>query len=93
MSDFLKGKVFSPQSKAVYDSAKQVFGYYHKQSQAIADASFYDIRKHFQGETNGKMNASSDDEHYNELIADLKNKMKDLAKKIEPKIYEYGFLV
>ena len=93
MSDFLKGKVFSPQSKAVYDSAKQVFSYYHQQKQAIADASFYDIRIFFQGKTNGKMNPSSDDETYNELIADLKNKMKELAKKIERKTYEYEFLI
>ena len=93
MSSFLKRMALSPQSQAVYGSAKQVFAYYHSQKQAIADASFYDIRRYFQGKTNGKMNASSHDEHYNELITDLKNKMKELAKKIERKVYEYGFLV
>jgi hypothetical protein len=29
---------------------------------------------------------------YNELIGNLREKMKILAKKIEPKVYEYGFL-
>ena len=39
------------------------------------------------------MNPSSDDKTYNTLIADLRNKMKLLAKEIEVKVYEYGFLL
>jgi len=39
------------------------------------------------------MNNKSNDEEYNKLIAILREKMKVLAKKIEPKIYEYGFLM
>ena len=35
---------------------------------------------------------ASDDEKYTELIGDLREKMKTLAKAIEPKVYEYGFL-
>ena len=38
------------------------------------------------------MNNSSDDEIYKELISDLRDNLKLLAKKIEPKIYKYGFL-
>ena len=66
---------------------------YHAQPNAIADASFYDIRLHFQGTNDkGNMNAKSDDETYTELIATLREKMKHLAKRIEPKVYAYGFL-
>jgi hypothetical protein len=38
------------------------------------------------------MNNKSDYEEYNELIGNLRENLKVLAKKIEPKIYEYGFL-
>jgi hypothetical protein len=38
------------------------------------------------------MNAKSGDEHYNERIGDLRDSLKTLARKIEPKVYEYGFL-
>ena len=38
------------------------------------------------------MNPTSNDERYNELLAGLKSAMKKLAAKIEPKVYEYGFL-
>jgi hypothetical protein len=38
------------------------------------------------------MNNKSNDETYNELIGDLREKLKILARKIEPKVYEYGFL-
>ena len=57
------------------------------------NASLYDIRAHFQGRNNkGVMNNKSDDETYNDLIANLRSTLKTLAKKIEPKVYEYGFL-
>ena len=39
-----------------------------------------------------QMNKTSDDEKYNALIAALRDAMKELAAKIEPKVYEYGFL-
>jgi hypothetical protein len=38
------------------------------------------------------MNSKSPDEKYSELIGILRDKIKILAKKIEPKVYEYGFL-
>ncbi|MDR0408912.1 MAG: hypothetical protein LBH18_00740, partial [Spirochaetaceae bacterium] len=60
---------------------------------ASVNASFYDIREYFQGrKETGKMNAKSNDETYNALIKTLREKHTNLAAKIEPKIYEYGFL-
>jgi hypothetical protein len=58
------------------------------------NASLYDIREHFQGRNEkGKMNNKSADETYNRLIGVLREKLKILAKKLEPKVYEYGFLI
>lgn len=83
----------SPEARAVYDAGLALWRYYHAQPNAIADASFYDIRLHFQGTNDkGNMNAKSEDETYTELITTLREKMKLLAKRIEPKVYEYGFL-
>jgi len=57
------------------------------------NASLYDIREYFQGRNDkGTMNNKSDDEKYNELVENLRIALKVLAKKIEPKVYEYGFL-
>ncbi|MBR4497109.1 MAG: hypothetical protein IKP08_00340 [Bacteroidales bacterium] len=84
--------VFSPEAQSVYNSGLELWKYYHAQPNANPNASFYDIRKYFQGEKNGRMNNDSNDSTYTELIADLRAKMKLLAKKIEPKVYEYGFL-
>ena len=83
---------FSPQAQAVYDAGLELWRYYHEQKSANPDAAFYDIRKYFQGEKNGRMNNASDDERYTELIDDLRAKQKALAKKIEANVYKYGFL-
>ena len=57
------------------------------------NASLHDIREHFQGRNEkGKMNNKSDNETYNELIGNLRVALKVLAKKIEPKVFEHGFL-
>lgn len=83
----------SKEAQDVYDSGLELWKYYHTQPNANPNASFYDIRKYFQGTNDkGKMNLSSNDEKYTELIGDLREKMKTLAKAIEPKVYEYGFL-
>jgi hypothetical protein len=67
--------------------------YYHSKPKVNVNASFYDIREYFQGRNDkGKMNSKSEDAKYTELIGDLREKMKALAKKIEPKVYGYGFL-
>lgn len=54
---------------------------------------YNNIREHFQ-ERNEKerMNNKSEDEHYNELIDNLREALKILADKIKPKVFEYGFL-
>ena len=56
-----------------------------------------DIRLHFQGSTKDakgkeRMNSDSSDAKYTELLANLRAAMKQLARRIEPKVYEYGFL-
>ena len=88
--------VFSEEAKAVLEAGKELYKYYYSKPHVTKEAnnaSFYDIRASFQGiGSSGKMNNSSTDEKYNALIADLRNKQKILAKKIEPKVYEYGFL-
>jgi hypothetical protein len=97
MSNYLKGKTFSHEAKNVFDSGLELWKYYHakiKNNRTVSvNASFYDIREYFQGRNaNGNMNTSSMDEQYNRLIKVLRNNLKLLAQKIEPKIYEYGFL-
>ena len=52
---------------------------------------------HFQGAKilkngNVQMKSDSDDTRYTELINNLRDNLKVLAKQIEPKIYLYGFL-
>lgn len=88
--------VFSQEAKAVLEAGKELYKYYYSKphiTKEANNASFYDIRASFQGiGSSGKMNPTSTDEKYNELIADLRAKQKLLAKKIQPKVYEYGFL-
>ena len=84
---------FSVEATAVIDAGRELWRYYHSQEKSLADASFYDIRLHFQGVNDkGKMNTKSNDERYTELVAALRHRLKIFAGKIEPKIYEYGFL-
>jgi hypothetical protein len=85
--------VFSDEARAVFDAGRALWTYYHAQKGVNPNASLYDIREHFQGRNEaGKMNNKSQDEQYNQLIASLRESLKTLAKKIEPKVYEYGFL-
>ena len=85
--------VFSQEAKTVFDAGRELWKYYHKQPNCNVNASLYDIREHFQKRNEaGKMNNKSDDETYTKLIGDLRETLKQLAKKIEPKVYEYGFL-
>jgi hypothetical protein len=93
---------FSTTAKAVFDAGRELWKYYHTTINTTqfflgqkpnVNASLYDIREYFQGRnTNGKMNSKSDDKEYMKLIGNLRTSLKILAKKIEPKIYEYGFL-
>ena len=89
--------VFSPEATAVMDAGRELWKYYHSQPDSNPNASLYDIKMYFQGtktDKSGKvkMKSDSDDAHYTMLIRNLRNALKVLAKRIEPKIYEYGFL-
>ncbi len=84
-------------ARAVMDAGRELWRYYHAQPGANPNASYYDIRLHFQGvkrTSSGKeqMNATSADETYNRLLAALRAAHKALAAQIAPKVYEYGFL-
>jgi hypothetical protein len=84
---------FSIEAQSVFDAGKALWKYYHKQLNCNVNASLYDIREHFQGRNEkGKMNNGSENETYMNLITDIREKLKILAKKIEPKVYKYGFL-
>ncbi|MGB4775697.1 MAG: hypothetical protein WBP45_11020 [Daejeonella sp.] len=84
---------FSKEATAVFEAGRELWKYYHKQPNCNVNASLYDIREHFQGRNEaGKMNNKSSDETYMNLIVDLREKLRHLATKIEPKIYEYEFL-
>ena len=84
---------FSPAARSVLDAGRDLWRYYHAQPDANPNASYYDIRAHFQGcKPNGAMNAKSNDATYNALLAALRTAHKALAAHIEPKVYEYGFL-
>ncbi len=84
---------FSKEAKDVFEAGKELWKYYHKQYGANVNASYYDIREYFQGRSKaGRMNSRSDDETYTKLNLNLKEKMKILAQKIKPKVYEYEFL-
>jgi len=86
---------FSPQAKDVFDTGKELYKYYHSQKDINTNASLYDIREYFQGrnEKTQRMNNTSTDEKYNELMGVLREKMNVLADKIAEKIYEHGFLL
>jgi hypothetical protein len=98
MSGYLKCKSFTKEAKDVLKSGKELWKYYHSKiaghRNALLDASFYDIREFFQGRSaKGTMNTKSNDEQYNALIKNLRQNLSVLAVKIQPKVYEYGFLV
>ena len=93
---------FSPEAQAVMDAGRELWHYYmhHKDSELYGpqsinvNASFYDIRRYFQGEDKkGEMNKSSKDEEYMRLWGNVKKALEILAKKIEKKVYLYGFLL
>ena len=84
---------FSSESQAVFDAGRELCWYYHSQPNCNVNASLYDIREYFQGRNEGgKMNNKSTDKKYNLLISSLRDALKVLGNKIQPKVYEYGFL-
>lgn len=91
---------FSDEAKEVLQAAKELFKHYHKQTRDSKDynpnAALYDIKAHFQGfNEKGKMNPpqKAQDEAYKERLSALNYALKNLAKKIEVKVYEYAFLL
>ncbi len=96
---------FSAEATAVFNTGRELWKYYHSQKLSSfggvsegqggynVNASFYDIREHFQGRNDkGRMNSRSTDEEYTNLIGNLRAKLNLLTEKITPKIYEYEFL-
>ncbi|GAA7598614.1 hypothetical protein HpMMM16_14090 [Helicobacter pylori] len=94
---------FSLSASKVFDAGREIYHYYHTQDfikdfinrPYNANASLYDIKEFFQGRNaQGKLNspAKAKDEYYKQLYANLQDALKDLAKEIQPKVYEYGFL-
>ncbi len=90
---------FSLCASKVLDAGREIYHHYHTQASTNphynANASLYDIKEFFQGRNaQGKLNlpAKAKNEHYKQLYANLQDALKDLAKEIQPKVYEYGFL-
>ncbi|GAA7703880.1 hypothetical protein HpBT0082_13810 [Helicobacter pylori] len=90
---------FSQSASRVFDAGREIYRYYHTQDSINphynTNASLYDIKEFFQGRNaQGKLNlpAKAKCKHYRQLYANLQDALKDLAKEIQPKVYEYGFL-
>ncbi|UOR91907.1 hypothetical protein [Helicobacter pylori] len=90
---------FRQSASKVFDAGREIYHHYHTQASTNrhynANASLYDIKEFFQGRNaQGKLNlpAKAKDEFYKQLYANLQDALKDLAKEIQPKVYEYGFL-
>lgn len=101
-SSFIPTKplIFSDEAKEVLQAAKELFKHYHTQAKDETNynpnAALYDIKAHFQGfNDKGKMNSpqKADDEYYKQKLGELNYALKNLAKKIEVKVYEYEFLL
>ena len=101
-SSFIPTKplIFSDEAKEVLQAGKELFKHYHTQAKDSKDynanAALYDIKAHFQGfNDKGKMNSpqKAKDVAYKEKLGNLNYALKNLAKKIEVKVYEYGFLL
>jgi hypothetical protein len=97
MSNFLKGKTLSAAAQAVFDAGLALWRYYHAKTKnnntVSVNASYYDIREYFQGRNDkGTMNSKSTDETYTQLLDALRDALKVLTLKIQPKVYQYGFL-
>lgn len=83
----------SPEARAVLEAGRALWRHYHAQPGALPDASYYDIRAHFQGfKPNGHMNAESPDGTYMMLVGALRTAERALAAKLAPKVFEHGFL-
>lgn len=104
--DFIPTKplIFSNEAKEVLQAGKELFKHYHTQAKDEKNynpnAALYDIKAHFQGfndkgKGKDRMNPpqKAQDEAYKERLSTLNYALKNLAKKIEVKVYEYEFLL
>lgn len=69
--------------------------YYHSENdpELNVNASLYEIREYYRGRTDkGRLMSKSDDKEFQKLDDVLKFTLKQLAEKIVPKVYQYGFL-
>ncbi len=89
------GKVrFSEEAQALMDAGLVLWRYYHAQPGADVNASYYDIRRHFQGvNAQGRMNAKSEDGEYMRLVGEVRERRRVLGERIVAKVYAYGFLM
>lgn len=95
MSEFLKNRVFSKQAQAVLSAGRDLWTYYQKDDNPDlnVNASLYEIREYHRGRTEaGRLRPKSDDEKFQALDDALKKAMQELADKIVPNVYKYGFL-
>lgn len=101
-SSFIPTKplIFSDEAKEVLQAAKELFKHYHTQAKDKENynpnTALYDIKAHFQGfNDKGKMNPpqKAQDEAYKDKLGELNYTLKNLAKKIEVKVYKYEFLL
>lgn len=86
--------VFSPEAQLLSDAGRRLWQYYHTQPDSQPNASYYDIKGYFQGfNANGRMNNTSTNPTYNQLLHNLRQTLAYLAThKIVPKAYAYGFM-
>ena len=84
---------FSLEAKAVFEAGLEFWKYYHKEPNCNVNASLYDIKAYFQRvDDSGRMKNRSLDAKYNLLIGNLRQNLEVLSLKIQPKVYEFGFL-
>ena len=79
---------FSAEAREVFATGKKLWQFYHSQKITNPNASLYEIQKFFQ-------NLQSDEtafKKYDELITELRNRIKILSENIKQKAILYGFL-
>ncbi|PIE84727.1 MAG: hypothetical protein CSA07_01310 [Bacteroidia bacterium] len=85
---------WSEEAQALMGAGLALWRYYHAQPDAETNASYYDIRRHFQGvNPRGRMNTRSEDGEYTLLAGDIRARRLALGEKIAARVYRYGFLM
>ena len=96
MSEFIQKRnscrPFSQEALAVLDAGRNIWRYYLSLKPENRNASFLEIKEFFRGRTNGRLNASGADEHFESLMDKLTDALKLLATNIAQGAYQHGFL-